>query len=147
MTIMGINFTKIDVEKKSSQKGKVNISNNVSLTNIEKVNLNFVDDKNNALKMSFTFESKFDPDMGYIKLLGEVIFMAEKKKAEDLLKQWEKDKKIEPEVMTVVLNNVLNKCNIEALILSKEIGLPAPIPLPKISAPNKTEETKEKEKK
>jgi hypothetical protein len=147
MTIMGINFTKIDVEKKSSPKGKVNISNNVSLTNIEKVNLNFVDDKNEALKMSFNFESKFEPELGHIKLLGEVIFMAQKSKAEELLSQWQKDKKIDADVMTVVLNNVLNKCNIEALILSKEIGLPAPIPLPKINKPEKKEPVEEKSEK
>jgi hypothetical protein len=145
MTIMGINFTKIDVEKKSSPRGKVNISNNVSLTKIEKVKLNFVDDKNEALKMSFHFESKFEPELGYIKLLGDVIFMAQKKKAEELLNQWEKDKKIDTEVMTMVLNNVLNKCNIEALILSKEIGLPAPIPMPKISSIDKNANTVVKE--
>ena len=145
MTIMGINFTKMDVEKKSTQKGKVNISNNVSLTTIDKVSLNFVDEKNEALKMSFNFESKYEPELGHIKLLGEVIFMTEKKKAEELLKQWQKDKKIDQDIMTSVLNNVLNKCNIQALILSKDIGLPAPIPMPKIG--QKKEETAKEEKK
>jgi hypothetical protein len=34
--------------------------------------------------------------------------------------------------MSAILNTVLTKCNIEALILSQEVNLPSPIPLPKV---------------
>ena len=44
----------------------------------------------------------------------------------------EKDKKIPKEVMTPVLNNILAKSNVEALVLSRELNLPPPIPLPKV---------------
>ena len=36
------------------------------------------------------------------------------------------------EVMEQVINTALNKSNVEALILSRDINLPPPIPLPKI---------------
>ena len=42
-------------------------------------------------------------------------------------------KKIAKDIMSRVLNAVLAKCNIEALILSQEVNLPPPIPLPKVT--------------
>ena len=58
--------------------------------------------------------------------------MEEQKKVEELLNGWKKDKKLPPEVITPVLNMALTKCNVQALILSQEINLPPPIPLPKV---------------
>lgn len=140
---MGINFTKMNVERKTGKKGKINISNNVSIINVEKVKMNFGGEKQQTLKFSFKFISKYDPDIGEIALEGDLIFLVEEKQSEEILKNWEKNKKVEPELMTGLLNNILNKCNIEAIILSKEIGLPAPIPLPKISKSNQDEGKKQ----
>ena len=44
---------------------------------------------------------------------------------------WKKNKKIGDEKVALqVLTTILTKCNIKALTLSQEIGLPPPIPLP-----------------
>lgn len=137
---MGINFTKMNVERKTSTKGKVNISNNVSIKDVEKVNISFGGGDQQTLKFSFKFDSKYEPEIGKINLEGELVYLTKKETAQELLKEWEKNKKLGPEIMTSLLNNILNKCNIEALILSKEMGLPAPIPLPKVN--NKKEEKK-----
>ena len=144
MTIMGINFKKMLVERKSSTKGKVSISNNVSVTKVEKVSLNLGGDNQQSIKFDFSFKSKYDPQIGTIDLDGEVIYLAQKDQADKIVSEWSKTKKVSPEILTPILNNVLNKCNIQALILSKEMNLPAPIPLPKI---NPKQEEKEGEKK
>jgi hypothetical protein len=34
--------------------------------------------------------------------------------------------------MVPVLNSILAKCNIQAIILTREVNLPPPIPLPKV---------------
>ena len=142
MTIVGINFTKMLVEKKKGTKQKINISNNVSITKVEEISLNFGAANQKSLKFSFKFTSKYEPEVGNIDFEGEVIFLTEKKKGEVLLSQWTKTKKIDPSIMTLLLNNVLNKCNIEALLLSREINLPAPIPLPRINTDKKQEKPK-----
>ena len=46
---------------------------------------------------------------------------------------WKKSKKVPKEMMASVLNNLLSKCNVEALILSREINLPPPVQLPKVN--------------
>ena len=58
--------------------------------------------------------------------------MDDSKKVKEILDGWEKDKKLPKEIMPGILNTALNKCNIQALILSERISLPSPIELPKI---------------
>ena len=109
--------------------------------------MNFGNSEQQSLKFSFEFASKYEPDLGSIKFEGEVIYLIDKKTADKLLEGWKKNKRLEQPTMTNLLNNILNKCNIEALILSKEMGLPAPIPLPKVNPPAETQTKKETKKK
>ncbi|HHE36941.1 MAG TPA: hypothetical protein ENL16_03965 [Candidatus Woesearchaeota archaeon] len=131
MTVIGFSFTKMLVEKKNPVKGKVNINNNVGIKNLEETKLN-INTKRKALKLEFEFSSTYEPNIGKILLTGEVIYLIDKDKAAEAVKNWKKNKKLEKDMLTTVLNNVLAKCNVQALILSKDMNLPPPIPLPKV---------------
>ncbi len=133
MTIVGFGFTRMEVERKGNAVGKVSIRNNVSITKVTKTDLAFGKSKQNALKFEFAFEAAYEPKLGAIKLNGEVIWMDKKENVDNIEKAWKKNKKIDREVMTPILNHVLNKCNIEALLLSREVNFPPPIPLPKVT--------------
>jgi len=132
MTIIGFNFTKIEAEKREMIKGKINVNNNVSIKQVDEKKLSITNEKQKVLSFKFEFMSKYDPNIGYIKFIGDVLLMEDSKKAKDILDEWKKDKKLLKEIMTPILNTVLNKCNIQALILSEHINLPPPIPLPKV---------------
>ena len=132
MPIVGFNFTKIDVEKSDNAKGNVNIHNNVTIKNIEKADVSFSGDKQNVVRFSFEFTAKYEPSIGNIFFGGAVLYLDEQKKTKEILDSWKKDKKIEKSLMTSILNTVLAKCNIQALILSQEVNLPPPVPLPKV---------------
>lgn len=134
MTIVGFNFTKIEGEKKDMIKGKININNNVHINKVEEKDLALGNQKQKVLSFNFEFIAKYDPNIGSIKLTGNVLYMEDSKKVKDILDGWKKDKKLPKEVMPTILNTVLNKCNIQALILSEQINLPPPIPLPKLQA-------------
>ena len=134
MTIVGFNFTKIEGEKKDMIKGKININNNVHINKVEEKDLALGNQKQKVLSFNFEFIAKYDPNIGSIKLTGNVLYMEDSKKVKDILDGWKKDKKLPKEVMPNILNTVLNKCNIQALILSEQINLPPPIPLPKLQA-------------
>ena len=131
MTVIGFSFTKMLIEKKNPVKGKVSINNNVGIKGLEETKLQ-INTTRKALKLNFEFTSTYDPNIGKIFLEGEVIYLIDKNKAAEAVKNWKKNKKIEKDMMTNVLNNVLAKCNIQALILSKDMNLPPPIPLPKV---------------
>ena len=51
---------------------------------------------------------------------------------EAMIKQWAKDKKLDKPIMNVVLNNILAKCNVQAICMSRDIGLPPTIPMPRV---------------
>ena len=133
MAIVGLNFNKITAEKKSGAKGKINISNNVSVKNVETSSLNLGSQTQEGLKFTFEFISKYEPNFGAIVLEGHLIYIEDPKKVKEVLAGWKKDKKLPNDVMRETLNAVLNKCNVQALILSREINLPPPIPMPKVN--------------
>ena len=136
MTVIGTNFTKIVVEKKGAVKGKVSIANNVAIDDVKETDIAIGSAKQKALKFTFEFTAKYEPKLGEIILNGELIFLEKPEKIKEIAEEWKKSKKVPKEVMAGILNNILQKCNIEALILSREIGLPPPVQLPKVSVKN-----------
>lgn len=140
MAVIGFNFNKINVEKKEITQGKVNISNNVAIKNIEQKDIALGKNKQDALKFTFEFSSKYEPGLGNILLGGDVLYLTDAKKSKEILDGWKKEKKIPKEIMAGILNTVLSKCNIQALILSQEVNLPPPIPLPKVKVGDKSKD-------
>ncbi len=142
MTIIGFNFKEIKVSKKEGVKGKINIKNNVVITDIKEQDLNLGDKSQSALKFIFEFSSKYDPNLGEIILGGDLLFMESSTKTKEILDEWKKSKKVPKDIMAGILNTVLSKCNIEALILSQKVNLPPPIPLPSVKQAEEKEEKK-----
>ena len=138
MTIVGFNITKIDVERADSIKGKININNNVSIKNIEATDLFMGKAKQKGLKFSFEFKTIYEPKLAHILLGGNVVVLKEEKEVKSIVDDWKNKKKMPKDIMAHILNTILTRCNIEALLLSREVGLPAPIRLPKVEV-KKTE--------
>ena len=134
MAILGFNFTKISVEKKNVPRGKINISNNIAIQTVDKGDFVIGATKHPIVKVGVEFTAKFDPNIGQIVLNGDVIYSDKQETIEEIEKDWKKDKKFKKEIMAAVLNSALNKCYIESLMLSRELNLPSPIPLPKFAS-------------
>jgi hypothetical protein len=132
MAIVGFDFTKINVEKKSSAKGNIKINNNVSIKSVDEQELTLGTLKQKALKFTFSFNTKYEPDLATISLEGFVLYITKPEQVKEISENWKKSKKLPKEIMTPILNTVLAKCNIQALILSSYLNLPSPIPLPKV---------------
>lgn len=133
MTIVGFNFNKIDVKKETATSGKISVSNNVSIKEIEEATFPLGKEKQMALKFIFEFSSKYEPKIGNILLGGDLLFIEETDKVKKILEEWKRDKKISTDIMKGILNTILARSNILALILSQEVNLPPPIPLPKVN--------------
>ena len=137
MSIVGFNFSKIVAERKEMGKGNINIKNNVVVKEVKERDLALGTDKQKALQFLFEFSSKYEPNVANILLEGDVLLIEDSKRSKEILDEWKKSKKVNREVMGAVLNTVLNRCNIQALILSQDINLPPPIPLPKLTEQGK----------
>ena len=137
MPIVGFHFTKMDVERKGPLKGKIDIKNDVALKDVKEKELSIKGADQKGISFVFEFNSRYGNDIGHITLIGEILFIDNTQKVDSILKEWKKSKKIPKNIMTSLLNTALTKCNIQALILSQEINLPPPIPLPKVGARKK----------
>jgi hypothetical protein len=142
MPIIGFNFTKISVERKGDVAGKISIGNNISITNVAQKDLALGDIKQKGARFSFEFSVGYEPKIASILMTGDILYAGDDKKIEEILSQWKKNKQVAPDVTVEVLNSALVRCNIQALVLSKEMGLPIPIPLPKVSAEQQKEAKK-----
>ncbi len=132
MPVVGLQLNKILVEKHLPVKGKIQVNNNVSLTNVEKAEF-AVGAKQASAKFHFEFTAKYEPKIADILLVGFLTFVDKEDSVKSILDGWKKDKKLPKDIMSSVLNVVLSRCNVEALLLAREVNLPPPIPLPKVT--------------
>lgn len=142
MTIVGFNFNKISAER-TGNSDNVRVESNVGIVNV--VESKIPDPKKAILKFEFVFSSKFEPGIGNIELKGELIEMFDKELANRILEGWNKNNVLHKDVAPRVLNAILARSNVEAIIMSKELGLPSPIQLPKVEIKQKSEEEKSSE--
>lgn len=135
MSIIGFSFTKMQGSLGESPKGKIQIHNNVGVTDVKSSTIS-LDASRSTVRVSFKYESKYEPKVGNIALEGNVLMMLEKKDADSMIKGW-KTKKLPANFMAEALNHVLQKCNIQALIMSRDLNLPSPVQMPKVNVETK----------
>ena len=133
MPVIGFNFDKIVIEKKNPIKQNVKVKNNMSIKNITEDEVSLSDKTEKILKFLFEFTSEYQPDIGEIKLNGNVLFIDKPEEIKKITSSWKKDKKIPTNLMQQILNTILIKCNIKALALSQELNLPPHIRLPTVN--------------
>ena len=133
MAIVSFSFTKLLAEKKESKNEKISINNNVSIVNVEEHVLPIGAQRQDALKISFLFTTQYDPNFGTIELHGNLIYLGDAKQLQEVFANWNKNKKLSADMMKDVLTSVLSKCNIQALVMSRDVQLPPPVPLPRVN--------------
>lgn len=151
MAIVGFNFTKIGAERKNAVVGSVNISNNISIKDINEAKLGLATDRG-AVRISFSYKTEYSPELAVISMEGDVLVLIDAKKQGELIENWKKSKILPKELAEPVMNHILDRCSIQALLLSKDLNLPAPVQLPKVSmnvpaAPAAQEKPEPKKKK
>ncbi|USN45160.1 MAG: hypothetical protein H6502_03815 [Candidatus Woesearchaeota archaeon] len=133
MPIAGLSFAKISgTKKKSDPRALKNIKTGVELGKIAKTTAR-VPENNIPIRIEFTWKAEYEPDVAEIVLIGDLLYFAETKKAEDLLKKADSKAPLPKEVVKEVLDYVLYHCNVQGIGLAKDIGLPSPIRLSGVS--------------
>lgn len=135
MPIVSFDFNKISAERKVPTAGKVEIRSNITILDIEKEKLELAKNEE-ALKFLFDFKITYEPNAGEIDIQGYTVFVDDEKKIKDILKEW-KNKKIPEEVALQVINNILYRCNLKALQMAHETGLPLHIQMPRATPARK----------
>lgn len=149
MVVIGFNLTKILVERKVLVRGEVKVNTKMNILDVKKEDIRITQGKE-VLNFDFEFIVSYQGVADHtggvadIKFEGKVLYLVDPKDTKKILDEWKK-KEISPEVRLRVLNTILAKCNLKALVLEEEMGLPSHIPMPVLKEPGKEQE-KEKKK-
>lgn len=134
MQIIGFNLTKILVEREEKIEGKLEVKQNIDISDVSKEKIPF--SEGDAIRIKFNFTVTYDPDFAKLNLEGYLILMVDKDEIKKFLKSW-KNKKLPDESKVSLFNFIMGKCNIKALNLEDELNLPLHVPMPRIN-PNQT---------
>lgn len=129
MPIIGFKFESMEAKRnKAATGGEIKINSMPRITSVKEVNIPTLSKK--ALGLGFDFVTRYDPQIGEIKISGEVLYLSDKNA--QILKKW-RDKKILPEDMNVeVLNHLFRQCLLKISNLADDLQLPPPIQLPRV---------------
>ncbi len=131
MPIVGFNFTKLTAERKKDQiKGDVKVKNDLVLQSLTTTEVELGGKKQNVLKLTFDFLIEHQPGLGNMILSGFVLFLEAPENTKAILDTWKKDKKMSPQLATVLINAILTRVHIRALELAQSVNLPLHIKLP-----------------
>ena len=145
MQIVGFNLLEIKGKRKEFLDRNFDMKVNLSMKNVKKIDFDVKEDAN-VLGFHFEFSVECTGENGKIEIEGVILAMLSKKEADEILKTWEKEKKLSDKIRTFIYNIIFSKCNIKALELEEELNLPTHIPMPLLRESTK-EETKEQKKK
>ncbi|MCM8832999.1 MAG: hypothetical protein NC816_03660 [Candidatus Omnitrophica bacterium] len=133
ISILGFNLTKISGWKNPDFKGKLEINTSINISSIEKHEINLI--KEDILKINFSFKITYK-DFAEIFLEGNLLIKTDPKKIKEAIKEW-KDKKLDSEFQTIILNLIMQKCSIRAIELEEELSLPIHIRMPSLKVEKK----------
>jgi len=131
MNVLSFAFNTINVSKKDTPKGKIGISNNIHIDKLEDAKVS-VDKENSTVRVTFSYESEYTPDYAKLLLKGTMILLIKADEAKKMMNNWKKDKKLDKDAGSFILNSITSRCTVQAVISARDLGLPPPIPLPRV---------------
>jgi hypothetical protein len=134
MTVIGFHFVKILAEKNNAATGKISVTNNLLIKEVKEAKVSLGETKQQkGAEFTFTFNTKYSPDAAAMLFEGAAVYIAPADKIKEVITKWNKDKSIPKEALEQVYNYILEKCNVEAIVIGKEMQLPVHIPMPKVT--------------
>ncbi|MFH0836757.1 MAG: hypothetical protein V1870_01380 [Candidatus Aenigmatarchaeota archaeon] len=127
--IIGVNINSIEAKTTMGNiKGEISVN---SAPNIIDVYKRDIADIKDVIIIKFGFVANYNPDVGIIKMEGEVLYKT--KDANNILKDWQEKTQLDSDIAVVVLNAIFKKCLIKAIDLSGELRLPPPVRFPTVA--------------
>jgi len=138
--IVGFGIKSISAERKTVPKGRVDISSTPKIVSVFQSETGLLK-KQRPLNVEFEFITRYEPKVGEIKIVGNVFYVG--KMMKDVLKNWNKEKKLIKDVDIEVKNFLFRKCLTIGVNLSENMQLPPPLMFPSV-IPQRAQKRQEK---
>jgi hypothetical protein len=130
MPVVAMSIESINAKKQSEVAGGVKVNSNTNIKEVKEQKLPGL--SKNALLVDFEFITNYtdDKDKKIAEFIigGNVLVVDDKYK--EALELWKKTKKLPEDMSIEVINVIFNKCSKKAILLSDDLQLPSPVPLP-----------------
>ncbi len=140
MRLIGLNFTKISIEKFSDKLENLKVNTNIDVLDITSIKADIFKTKEEFIMINFSFSVNYEPNVAKVDISGKMVLELDPKKSKEVLKKW-KDKKISDDIRVPLFNIIIRKSSLKALELEEEMNLPSHIPFPTVRS--ETERNKE----
>lgn len=130
MQVKGFETNTIEAKRfsKSGERiSNVRIDQNSTVTQISRV-------AEDTASVEFRFTANY-VGMGYIKIEGQIMLSGE---VGGLVDEWSEKNSMPDEAANLVHNMIVSNCIPTALLVSRDIRLPPPFPLPRVNIQKKT---------
>ena len=129
MPIVGAQINKIE-GKRGELERELKIKSNVELLDVSKKDVSIGQDKQNMINFNYRFTVEYSENIAII-LEGVIYYTSTDEKMIAIVKKWEKDKKLEHDMIVPILNHAMELGYIQAIGISDKLRLPPPIKMPK----------------
>ncbi|WP_457753556.1 hypothetical protein [Thermococcus sp.] len=134
MPVLGINITKIQIEKKGGVIGRVEVNLSPQIKEVRLGELRMPTGKVNGIEILFEYKINYRPEVASAVVEGMVFYLPpQKEQIDEILDLWEKEKKVRPEVFAEVVNFITNEISPFLMIAAKDMKIPYHIPLPRVA--------------
>jgi len=128
----------VSVEAKRDKEGPIDGLNiNIGLDDVVV--------KNDEVTVQYTFNVKYENNIGYLKIIGVLQASEDAKTVKEISKQWKESKKLPDEFAESVLNTINYTCGVNGTFVVQPVRLTPPMQLPRVKLEKKPEEKKSKE--
>jgi hypothetical protein len=136
LPIIGYHISSISAERKETPTEKIDIDSAPKITSVERRDVTYPI-RQEALAISFEFQTNYTPDIGEIRIAGELVYSS--KNLKGISDFWNKQNQLPEDIDAEVKNFLFRKCLALGINLSENLQLPPPVMFPFIS--NKEENT------
>ncbi|MFH1403269.1 MAG: hypothetical protein ABIH11_03265 [Candidatus Altiarchaeota archaeon] len=128
MTVLNYRISKVVGERHDKKVKSVEVNANSTIISIKKMNDKRVGD---YLLVNFRYDVEYGPGVGLIQMVGSLWYTNPKL---NTVYSEEKDRiELKKDAMVELSNAIIQESIIEAIALSKRLGLPVPLQLPTVN--------------
>lgn len=136
MRLVGFNFTKIDLEKKSDNFKDLKITTGIDIIDIKEAKSDLFNSPEEIIIVKFGYFINYEKEIANLKFFGNLLVSLDSQQAKEALKQW-KDKKLPENFRASIFNIIFRKSSLKAFHFEEELNLPPHIPFPSFKTSGK----------
>lgn len=130
MPIIGMKFDSMEAKREDvPQKGDIKVNSTPKITSAKLIDLPSITKK--VLALNFDFTTTYSPDIGQVKISGEVLYLNEDN--QKILKQWQSKKSLPEQTNIEILNHLFRQCLLKVANIADDLQLPPPLAIPRVA--------------